>query len=33
MLWRFGFNLVREFAPKKARKFFQLTPNDLYDDQ
>jgi hypothetical protein len=33
MLWRFGFNLVREFAPKKARKFFRLTPNDLYDDQ
>jgi hypothetical protein len=33
MLWRFGFNIVREFAPKKARKFFRLTPNDLYDDQ
>jgi hypothetical protein len=33
MLWRFGFNLVREFAPQKARKFFRLTPNDHYDDQ
>jgi len=33
MLWRFGFDLVREFAPQKARKFFRLTPNDVYDDQ
>jgi hypothetical protein len=33
MLWRFGFDLVREFAPEKARKFFRLTPHDLYDDQ
>jgi hypothetical protein len=33
MLWRLGFNLVREFAPEKARKFFRLTPNDIYDDQ
>jgi hypothetical protein len=33
MLWRFGFDLVREFAPQKARKFFRLTPNDDYDDQ
>jgi len=33
MLWRFGFDLVREFAPEKARKFFRLTPNDVYDDQ
>ena len=33
MLARFGFNLIREFAPEKARKFFRLTPNDVYDDQ
>ncbi len=33
MLWRFGSALVREFAPQKARKFFRLTPNDVYDDQ
>jgi len=33
MLWRFGFDLLREFAPQKARKFFRLRPNDVYDDQ
>jgi hypothetical protein len=33
MLWRFGFNLVREFAPQKARKFFRIRPSDIYDDQ
>jgi len=33
MLWRFGFDLVREFAPEKARKFFRLRPNDVNDDQ
>jgi hypothetical protein len=33
MLWRFGFDLMREFAPEKARKFVRLRPSDVYDDQ
>ena len=32
MLWRFCFDLVREFAPHKAGKSFRLRPYDVYDD-
>jgi hypothetical protein len=33
MVWHFGFDLVREFAPQKARKFFRLRTNAVYDDR